>query len=134
MQNNKSIIKTLKTIYEVDIAIANRSTTLAQLKKRYTYNNGDELDNEVMQCDATTTACKDKKTNRPVILIKHNKLSDYKDIDKKTDLINVSAHEATHAMLDVYWMIGDNVNLNSQEPTAYFIGWLTEEIYKIFKA
>lgn len=133
MQNNKAIIKTIRIIYEVDVAIANQHTTLAQLRKRFTHRNGAELTEEITDCEATTTLCKNKKTNRTTILVKHNRPNSCKDIDKKLNLINVSAHEAVHVMLDIYWAIGDYANLDSQEPTAYFIGWMTEEIYKVFK-
>lgn len=132
MKNNKSLIKTYKTFYEVDIVIANRFTTLAQLQKRYTYLSGDELTENILDAEATTTTCKDKKTNRSVILIKHNRSCSYKDVDKKYDMINLCAHEAVHAILDIYWIIGEQVSRDMQEPTAYFIGWLTEEIHKTF--
>lgn len=133
MQNNKSIIVTLKTYYEVDIVIANKYTSLAKLNKDYMYNNNEDLDPGVESGIATCNYCINRKTNRKTIIIKYNHPDRCKDIDKKVDLINTCAHEATHAAISIFTEIGTEFNENTSEPIAYFIGWLTQEIYKVFK-
>lgn len=127
---NKSYIDTYETIYPVYIVVANRHTTLEQLKKLYKYSDGVELDEEVMQNMCITCTCTRKSDNRPVILIKYNRDSAIKGTNKSIDLVNTCAHEATHAVLDIYSYIGDNVDSKEQEHTAYFIGYVAGCMYE----
>lgn len=125
-----NIVDTYNTIYEIDLVVANIDTTLEELKKTYCYSDGVELDSAITDGYATTSCCINKKTNKQSILVKHNKQSDIKGEDKKIALINTCAHEAVHVFLDIHRSIGEGVCLECQEPTAYFIGWATECIYK----
>ena len=132
MNKNKHIT-ILNTVYNIDIIIANRHVTLKDLQKKYTYYNGDELEESIIDCQASTTCCKYKNTGKPCILIKDNKDSSVKGINKKLDLINTASHEALHAAIDIYSYIGETINTSeSNESLAYFIGWLTQHIYETF--
>lgn len=118
------------TIYDVDVVIANKDVTLEDLKEDYTYCNEDELDDTVVNSQATTARCKRKSDNRFCVLIKFNRYSDIVGIDKKLDLINTAAHEALHASMDIYAYIREDVIPDSSnEALAYFVGWLTQCIY-----
>ena len=50
-----------------------------------------------------------KKTNRPIILVRHVRDSKVTTVDKKVDLINTCAHEALHVCMDIYTRIGEKV-------------------------
>lgn len=125
-----SIIDTYSTIYYVDIVVANKYTTLDQLKELYTYNNNEELDDNIMQPLCTTSTCIRKSDNKSVVLIKYNKDSDIKGINKILDLINTVCHEAGHAVLDIYDHMGQSVCNCSSEPFCYLLGYIAESIYK----
>lgn len=72
-----------------------------------------------------------KKTNRPIILVRHVRDSNVTTADKKVDLINTCAHEALHVCMEIYTKIGEKVFVqDSNELFAYLIGWVTECIYK----
>lgn len=128
----KKYIDTYNTIYDVDIVIVNKNVTLKELRKTYCYSNGEELDDSMKSGVATTCRCKNKKTNRYCSLIVYNHDSTFKDADKRADLINTAAHEALHSALDIYSYIGEeSINPNNPNETlTYFVGWITEKIYK----
>lgn len=129
----KKYIETFNTVYEVDIVIANMNVTLKDLQKTYTYSDGVELDDEMLQSMATTARCKNKLTNRYCVVVKYNKPSSIKGIDKRADLINTAAHEALHTAMDLYSFIGEDVRPNdSNENLAYLVGWITEKIYQVW--
>ena len=126
-------IEVLSTIYNVDIVIVNRYTTLEDLKEKYVYYDGVELDNSILDCQASTSRCKDKETGKPCIIVKDNRDSKVKGVNKKLDLINTAAHEAFHVMVDIYWFVGESIDFSqNNESSAYFIGWITQHIYEIW--
>ena len=127
---NKSIIDTYTTIYFVDIVVANKYTTLDELKELYTYSDGVELDDAVMNSMCTTSTCIRKSDNKSVVLIKYNKDSDIKGINKTLDLINTVCHESGHAVLDIYEHMNQNVCNCSSEPFCYLLGYVAECVYK----
>lgn len=133
MKTKNSIIDTYTTIYYIDIVVANKYTTLEQLKELYTYSDGDELDEGIMNCQCTTSTCTRKSDNKSVLLIKYNNESHIKGIDKRVDLINTAAHEACHATLDIYEAIQQKVCNCSPEPFCYLLAYITECIYKTLR-
>lgn len=135
MNKNKSYIDTYKTIYPIDIVVANRYATLKELQELYTYHNGEELDERMMSNSdiITTTKAKRKSDGKCISLIKYIQPNNIKSIDLRADFVNSCAHEAVHVALDTYEFIGEDVCLAHQEPFAYFVGYITECIYKTLK-
>lgn len=126
----KSIIDTYQTIYYVDIVVANKYTTLEQLKKLYVYSDGVELDDSITNGVCTTSTCTRKVDNKNVILIKYNRGGKIKNTNKKLDLINTVCHEAGHAVLDIYEHMNQHVCNCSSEPFCYLLGYIAECVYK----
>ena len=126
----KSIIDTYKTIYYVDIVVANRYTTLEELSELYTYSDGVELDDAILNCECITATCRRKSDNHDVILIKQNKNSKIKGTNKHFDLINAVCHEAGHAALDIYEHMHQDICNCSPEPFCYLLGYIAECAYK----
>lgn len=113
-------------VYEVLFVVADKYVTLEQLKKKYTYYDGTELDNEITSTSACTAKCKDIKSGKSVIVVKFNETVK----DAKIWFTNTAAHEATHVALDIYELIQQNICFCSPEPFCYLVGWATECIYK----
>lgn len=126
----KSIIDTYETIYFVDIVVANRYTTLEQLKKLYCYSDGVELDEEILDGDCSVSRVKRISDGNLCALVKHNGFTTVKSTDKQLDLINIVTHEAGHVVLDIYQHIGQQVCNCSSEPFCYFLGHVATCIYK----
>ena len=125
----KSIIDVYPTVYNVDLVVANKHTTIEQINKRY--KTIDDTDFEDDTCICFTQSGYDRKTNRAIILVKYNHPYEIVGIDKKLDLVNTCAHEALHVCMRIYSKIGEDVFKNdSNELLAYLLGWVTECIYK----
>lgn len=127
-KTNKSIIDVYPTIYNVDLVVVNKYTTIEQLNKVYCDVNNEDL------TDSTSIAYTERgynrKTNRPVIIVRYVKSAEWVE-DRKTDLVNTAAHEALHVCMNIYSKIEEDVYKNdSNELFAYLIGWVTECIYK----
>ena len=126
----KEIVDTYNTIYSVDIVVA-KNIGYKKLNKYYSYSTGEDLEESIENSVATTAKCIRRSDNKPVVLILWNKdLPSYKVDHKKGYMINTMAHEATHAAIDIWDYIGEYIDANHSEPVAYFIGWVTECIYK----
>lgn len=125
----KSIIDTYTTIYFVDIVVANKYATLEELKKIYTYNDGDEIDDRILHGCMTTSTIRRREDNKDCMLIKYNRDCEIKSIDKRIDFINSIAHEAGHAALDIYEHMNQNVCFCSPEPFCYLLGYIAECAY-----
>ena len=127
-RTNKAIVDIYETIYDIDIVVANRYTTVEQLNKTYcTVNHEDLTDADAV---AYTECVYDRKTDRPVIIVRYIRQSKWAE-DQKSDLINTAAHEALHVCMDIYSKIGEKIfEQDSNELFAYLIGWVTECIYK----
>ena len=117
-------------IYEVYLAVANKDVTLKQLQNKYTFSDGVELTDGILTGSCSTSTCKDKNTDAIVILVKYNHESYNKTRNRRTELINVISHEATHVALDTYELCSQNVCFCSPEPFCYLQGWAAECIYK----
>lgn len=127
--NSRSIIDTYSCIYPVDLVVANKYATLEELKELYVYSDCTELDEDIMNGDATTSDIKRKSDDKFCILVKYNHPAKHK-CDAKLDFINTCSHEAGHVTLDIYEFIHQNVCNCSSEPFCYLLGWATECIYK----
>lgn len=121
---NKSRVDIYTTMYNVDLIVANRHTTLEQLQQDYCYSDGVELDSNILDGCSTCSTVKNKKTDRFCILIKDNHSLREKGIDKFLDLIDSIAHEAMHALIDIYESINAKVTFDNPEPTCYFMGYI----------
>lgn len=132
MKNKKAIVDIYHCeMYNVYLVVANRYATLEQLKKKYTYSNGEELDDFILNGIATTVTCTDRKTNNKVILVKYNHDNTSKSVNKRTDFVNTVSHEATHVALDVFCcIINQKISTDCSEPFCYLQGWAAECIYK----
>lgn len=134
MKNKKSIIdKYYLELYDVYLVVANQYTKLEELQKLYSYPDKVELNNRILEGCATTSVCIDKKTEAAVLLVKYNKCSRNKELDKTLDFINTVSHEATHVALDIYEMISQSICYCTPEPFCYLQAWATERIYKTLK-
>lgn len=133
MKNNKAVINTYPTIYNIDLVVANKHVTIKQLRELYSEPNGEELEDITNMGECVTMMVQNKKTRRLVSLVKYCCDNNVKDIDKNTDLVQLCSHEASHVVLDIYNHIYSNVNLTDQEPFAYFLGWVTERIYETLR-
>lgn len=129
-KQKKAIIDTYETLYGIDIVVANRQVSLEKLQKLYTYSDGVMLDDLVIDGLATTAIVKRISDNKTCILIKDNKDTDVKSVDKKLDYINTIAHESLHAVLDIYDIIQQKVCNCTPEPMCYLIGYIAECVYK----
>ena len=125
----KSRIDVYPTVYNVDLVVANKYTTIKEINRRYeTVERKEFVDDD---CIAFTERGYDKKTGKAIILVKYYHPNIVTNIDKKLDLINTCAHEALHVCMTIYSKIGEDVYKNdSNELFAYLIGWVTECIYK----
>ena len=127
----KKHIDTYSSIYPVDLVVANETVTLKDLQKKYSYDNEEELTEDIIEGLATTSRCKDKNTGKYVILVKYNHNTTVKGDDKRLCFINTVSHEAVHVAMDIYSFIGEKVYPNDEnELLAYLIGWITQCIYK----
>ena len=128
---NKKRIDIYKTIWDIDIVVANRYVTLEKLQKLYTWVDGVVLDNYIIDAMSTATIVKRISDNKTCILIKDNHDSKTKSIDKKVDRINTIAHESLHAVFYLYENIMDQkLCACSQEPACYLIGYIAACVYK----
>lgn len=132
--NKKSKIVVYRNdIYDCSLVVANQYVTLEELKKKYTFCDGVELNEDVLSGEATTSRCKDIDTGESICLVKYNHDTIIKGKDKFLNFINTVSHEATHVALDIYELCNQNVCFCSSEPFCYLQGWACECIYKSLK-
>ena len=132
--NSKAKIDTYPIdIYSCDLVVANQYTTVEQLKELYCFYDGVELSEDIMDGNASTSKCKDIKTGKAVALVKFNRNSAVKGVDKTLSLINIISHEAAHVALDIYELCNQHIYFGSPEPFCYLQGWACECIYKTLK-
>jgi hypothetical protein len=120
-------------IYDCSLVVANQHATLEELKSKYIFYDGVELDADILNGEASTSRCIDTETNEAVVLVKYNHASRNKNRDKQLNFINMISHEATHVALDIYELCAQNVCFCSPEPFCYLQGWACECIYKTLK-
>lgn len=130
--NKKARIDTYSTIYDMDFIVANEHVTLDELKKLFTYDNEEELDKAQIDWDCCTSIVKRKKDGATCLLVKFNKIGKgfTSSGDELLDLIDISAHEATHVAIDIYNRVSATIDTENQECFAYFVGYITERILK----
>lgn len=133
--NKKSRIDYYETPYEVYLAIANKYTTFEELQEIFTYSDGAELDDNFLRdsdghpYQGVTVSVKRKSDNRQFLLVKYITDTSVK-VDKLLDMINLADHEACHVILDLYKIIGAEVDLDNQEHFAYEKSYITTLILK----
>jgi hypothetical protein len=127
---NKKRIDIYKTIWDIDIVVANKYTTLEDLKETYTYSDDKELDDFIVDGCGTTSTVKNKKTKALCCLVKYNRRITRKDYDGLLDTINTAVHEAVHCCLDIYSNCHVHIHYDNQEPVAYEIANITTNILK----
>lgn len=132
MKSKKRIDTYKNDIYFVDLVVANQYVELKDLQKLYTYSDGVEIDNFMLDTIASTATILRKSDNTYCILVKYNGKC-LTGRNKTLDFINTVSHEATHVALDIYDKIKQNVCTCSQEPFCYLQAWATECIYKTLK-
>lgn len=132
ISNSRAIINTYTNVYPVDLVVANKYTTLEELRELYDRGEGQELDDKIVdsECNATTSYVRRKKDEKSCILVKHNNDACSKGADKKLNRLCTISHEATHVALDIYDYIEQNICNCSPEPFCYLQGWAFECIYK----
>lgn len=132
INNSRAIIDTYTNVYPIDLVVANKYTTLEELRELYDRGEGQELDDEIVDsdCNATTIYVRRKKDEKACILVKHNNDECSKSADKKLTKLGIISHEATHVALDIYDYIGQNICNCSPEPFCYLQEWAFECIYK----
>ena len=52
---------------------------------------------------------------------------------KRVDNVSCLAHEATHVALDCFTDIDAVADANNQEPFAYLVGWVTEQLLYAYR-
>ena len=129
-KKKKGIIDVYETMYGVDIVVANRDVELNTLIKQYTYSDGDLLDTYITDAMATSAIVKRISDNKTCVLIKDNRDSRVKGVDKKVDRINIIAHESMHAVMYIYDIIDQKLCSCSSEPICYLAGYIAECVYK----
>ena len=132
--NSRTKIDTYKCdIYSFSLVVANQYTTLEELQDKYSYCDGEELTDDILSGEASTSKCMNKETNESVILVKFNHHTRVKGVDKTLNFINTVSHEASHVAIDVYELCDQNICFCSPEPFCYLQGWACECIYKALK-
>ena len=130
-KNKKKRIDIYKTIYDIDIVVANQYTTLKDLQKKYKYaDDGSELDDFITQGYGTTAMVRDKKTNASCCLVRFNKTVERTDIDKLLDTIDTCVHEAMHCLIDIYASVDAQIQYTNPEPVCYEIANISKNILK----
>lgn len=127
---NSRIDSYYEPVYQYTLVVANKYTKLEDLQNLYVYADKVELDDKILEGIATTSCCRRKEDNAPVILVKYNHDSTVTSINKSLDIINTCSHEATHVALNIYESIGQNICFCTPEPFCYLTAWATECIYK----
>ncbi len=127
---NKKRIDTYNTVYDIDYIVANQYITLEDLKEDYIYSDDVELDNQILECYATTSTIRNKHTGAYCVLVKFNKYTSRKDMDKLLDLINTSSHEAVHVILDIYKACNVKIQYDNPEPVCYELANIVTNITK----
>lgn len=130
--SKKARIDTYNTIYDIDLVVANKEVSIAELKKLFCYLDDVELDEKAWNWYFCTGVVKRKKDGATVVLVhqgkeKSNFVSSGNDL---LDLVDVCAHEATHAAVDIYNLTDAKIDTDNQECFAYFVGYITERIFK----
>lgn len=130
MKDKKSRIDTYNTPYDIDIVIANRYTTLEELNELYELSDGKPLEEDLLETIAFTATVARKSDNHRCVLVKYCRDNKTKGIDKLLDIISTADHEAIHILMDIYYDIHEDVDLDHQEVFAYQHSYITTLILK----
>ena len=126
--NNKKHIDIYKTIYSLDIIVANKYVTMKDLNK--TYKCIDDTDLSEYDSIATTYLCKNRETGKNCIVVKYHRDHKEKGINKRLELVDTASHEAIHVVMAIYDFIEEKIYpADNNELLAYLTGWVTKCIY-----
>lgn len=121
-------IDTFETIYGVNVVIANAAVTVEDLREKYTYSDGVEI--EDTDFEAVTVTCKERDTGRYVILVWYRSMRLLKGEKRQLRYINAAAHEAMHVVMYLQDFSQQKVDpRDSNEYLAYMAGYFAERIY-----
>lgn len=128
MKDKKSKIDIYTTIYGIDLVVV-LNPKYKEVNKLYSYEDKD-LDEAITTGLATTCRARDRKTDKPIVLVCINKYNNGELYNKLSDSINTYAHEATHVWMNIADYIGHAPDTSNSEVDSYHIGYFTECIYK----
>ena len=126
---NKARIDTYKSLYPVELVVANEFVTIGQLRKLYSEIGGTELQDDNIQEGGAITIRAIRKSDEAAILLVRMGPEDsyYKDkLDRKIELIATIAHESGHVALDTWDRISERETTGCQEPFCYYLQWITK--------
>lgn len=122
------------TMYGLDLAVCNSKCSNNDIKKLFVKLSKEELtDNDLNgDCRGYTINLLSRKDYTPTALVRIFKTEGKTKEENDIDLLSIIVHEATHVLLDTYSKINENISLDYQEPTAYYMGWIVGNIYKTY--
>ena len=122
------------TIYDIDLAVCTTKCSNNDIKKNFIRLSKEELSDSDLDCDCRgyTIRLLSRKDNKATILVRILRVDGKTKKEKDIDLLNTIVHEATHVLLDTYSKIDENISLDYQEPAAYYMGWIVNNIYKTY--
>ena len=136
-KKNKLVIdKYSQPIYVPNDLYVIKNYKLEDLTKVFKWADGEEiLESEVAECEGTTCfqwVRKDDKDKNYVTVILLNTL-DSAFHKTESEVINLLAHEASHASFRILNYCGINLNDSTTETFSFVTGWITECCYKTWK-
>ena len=130
MNIKKEIIDQYPTIYPVILVVCNKYVSVKTIQKKYSKPDGTEINDDMLNHMAVTIPCIEKATRKYCLLVKIQYVEGANSAEKKACLVNSIAHEALHVALDTWVTMDEDVCTYNQEPIAYYVGWVSECIYK----
>ena len=131
----KTIIDTYPNrILDLDLVVIT-NPSVVELQDKFTKPNGDSIpDDYCKDYPARATVLKSKETEDIVLVVILHHVPNY--VKKKPEfeqtcyIVSTIAHEAFHILMFTMDIIEDSLNTNSQEMPAYYMGWITECVYR----
>lgn len=122
------------TIFDIDLAVCNSKCSNNYIKKNFITLSKKELtDSDLdLDCKGYTMRLLSRKDNKATILVRILGVDGKTKKERDIDLLNTIVHEATHVLLDTYCKIDENISLDYQEPVAYYMGWIVNNIYTTY--
>lgn len=126
-----------ETMYNADIAVCNKKCTNKDIINNFLTSDDKEITEEYLSVSPTLSAYSFRAINKhnrhTTFVVRILKVFGNTKLEKDADLINTIAHEAMHILLDIFDKMDEVVSVHVQEPYAYYIGWISECIYKSYK-
>lgn len=131
----KTIIDTYPNrILDLDLVVFT-NPDIVEIQDKYTLSNGDSIpDNYFKDYPAMATILRSKEREEIVLVAMLHYVPDYvkkrSEFEQTCYMINTIAHESFHVLMDTMDVIQDSLNVNCQEMPAYYMGWITECVYR----